>query len=715
VSANAKLLAAVDIGGTFTDIVVIDPRPGRQDGGSVRHTAKVPSSPSDPAGAVLAGLQQVLGSIGRIVADLDSVMHATTVATNALLERTGARVAFCTNAGFEDLLEIGRQRNPDPFDLSRSKLAPLAERADVVGVPGRLDALGGVVDELQVDAAVDRVRTLVAEGAAAVAICLLHAHVNGTHERVLRDALVEAIPGVPVVMSHEVAPEAREYERASTSVIAAYLFGSVNHYLTELTERLSSHDGPDAVWVMGSSGGMLPAALAAQQAHALIESGPAAGVIGAAGWADDLDVTDLITFDMGGTTAKGALIVGGKPRLNYDYEVGGPAHAGNFLMKDTGYPLRSPVVDLAEVGTGGGSIVWEDAAGSLRVGPRSAGAEPGPACYARGGVEPTVTDADAVLGRNSNFRGNSIGTIDVERAREAFLPLAKARGTTVEEVAEGALALAAAQMADAIRLVTSSRGHDPRSLAMMPFGGAGPVHAWAVARHLGIRSLIVPPVPGVASAVGLLSAPFTVEQAQGVRLRVDSDDDLTAAMAVVTDLSERAHVVRNRSVGNGQSTPATSSDQPTTVVSFGMRYVGQSYEVVVDLPDNQVRVDRDDLLAAFRSSHEQAYGFAGSGRNAEIVVVRVRVLESLGTAPPTNTTPTESDDHPTSPVMFDGTWWDTELVERAAVGNRVITGPALIQQADTTTVVPPGATCRALDREFILVDLNTPDDQEKSA
>ena len=707
-STTGKLLAAVDIGGTFTDIVIIDPRPS----GSVRHTAKVPSSPSDPAGAVLSGLQHVLTSIGRTVADLDSVMHATTVATNALLERTGARVAFCTNTGFEDLLEIGRQRNPDPFDLSRSKLAPLADRADVVGVPGRLNALGEVVDELEIDAAVEKVRALVADGAAAVAICLLHAHVNGAHERVLRDALVDALPGVPVAMSHEVAPEAREYERASTSVIAAYLFGSVNHYLTELTDRLSSHGGPDAVWVMGSSGGMLPAALAAQQAHALIESGPAAGVIGAAGWAGDLDVADLITFDMGGTTAKGALVVGGKPRLNYDYEVGGPAHAGNFLMKDTGYPLRSPVVDLAEVGTGGGSIVWEDAAGSLRVGPRSAGAEPGPACYGRGGVEPTVTDADAVLGRNSNFRGNSIGTIDVERAHEAFLPLAKARGTSVEDVAEGALALAAAQMADAIRLVTSSRGHDPRSLAMMPFGGAGPVHAWAVARHLGIRRLIVPPVPGVASAVGLLSAPFTVEQAQGVRLDVDSDDDLAAATTVVTSLTERAHTVRNRSVGSDQAGPAGG---PTTVVSLGMRYVGQSYEVVVDLPDDQVRIDRDELVAAFRASHEQAYGFAGSGRDAEIVVVRVRVLESLGTPTSPSASFTPSDDRRTSPVMFDGTWWDAELVERAAVGDRVVTGPALIQQADTTTVVPPGATCRALDREFILVDLNTLDDREKSS
>jgi N-methylhydantoinase A len=703
---NTKLLAAVDIGGTFTDIVIIDSRSS----GSVRHTAKVPSSPSDPAGAVLGGLQQVLSSIGRTLADLDSVMHATTVATNALLERTGSRVAFCTNTGFEDLLQIGRQRNPDPFDLSRSKLVPLAQSGDVIGVPGRLNAVGEVVDDVAVDAAVDRVRTLVADGVQAVAICLLHAHVNGAHERALRDALAYAVPGLPVIMSHEVAPEAREYERASTSVISAYLFGAVNRYLTELTDRLSSHGGPKAVWVMGSSGGMLPASLAAQQAHALIESGPAAGVIGAAGWATGLDVSDLITFDMGGTTAKGALVVGGKPRLNYDYEVGGPAHAGNFLMKDTGYPLRSPVVDLAEVGTGGGSIVWEDAAGSLRVGPRSAGAEPGPACYGKGGVEPTVTDADAVLGRNSNFRGNSIGTIDVERAREAFRPLAKSRGTTVEDVAEGALALAAAQMADAIRLVTSSRGHDPRSLAMMPFGGAGPVHAWAVARHLGIRRLIVPPVPGVASAVGLLSAPFTVEQAQGVRLGVDFDRDLAAAMDVITELTERAHAVRDRSGRTDASGAA-----PTTVVSLGMRYVGQSYEVVVDLPDDQVRIDRDELVAAFRSSHEQAYGFAGSGRNAEIVVVRLRMLEALTAPPSANAPAAESVDRPTSPVMFDGTWWDAELVERAAVGDRVVTGPALIQQADTTTVVPPGATCRALDREFLLVDLDTLEDLEKSA
>jgi N-methylhydantoinase A/oxoprolinase/acetone carboxylase beta subunit len=575
--------AGADTGGTFTDLVAADGR-----------SVKVPTTPHDPAEAVQRGLA-LLGA-----SPLDVLCHGTTVATNALLERRGAPVALVTNEGFEDLIEIARQVRPSLYDQWADRPPPLVPRELRVGVAGRLGPDGtelAPVGEPHVPGDV-----------AAVAVVLLHADVNPAHERAVADRLRTA--GHDVVCSHEVSPEFREYERTVTTVVDAYLRPVCRSYLRRVAGLA------DEVLVMTSAGGLVPAAVAAERPAALVLSGPAGGVRAAAAAAAAAGFPDAVTFDMGGTSTDVCLAVGGVPEPAAERVVGGLA-------------IRLPALDVHTIGAGGGSVAYLDAGGALRVGPRSAGAVPGPACYGRGGVEPTVTDADLLLGRiPAGAPLGGIGPLDVAAARRAVATLGP--GVTPA----GIVAVVDAAMEEAVRVVTVARGVDPRDLALVAFGGAGPLHACAVAGALGMRAVVVPPRAGVLSAAGVLCAP---RQRDLVRSS-PRPDDLDGLAPALDSLAREAA----RLVGPGA----------TTTTAVDCRYPGQSHEITVA------------TVEAFHDEHRRRNGWARPGAPVEVVAIRARA-----TAPP--------------PV-------DAAALPTSGLHRRPTEGPAVVAEPDCTVWVPPG-------------------------
>jgi N-methylhydantoinase A/oxoprolinase/acetone carboxylase beta subunit len=575
--------AGADTGGTFTDLVAADGR-----------SVKVPTTPHDPAEAVQRGLA-LLGA-----SPLDVLCHGTTVATNALLERRGAPVALVTNEGFEDLIEIARQVRPSLYDQWADRPPPLVPRELRVGVAGRLGPDGtelAPVGEPHVPGDV-----------AAVAVVLLHADVNPAHERAVADRLRTA--GHDVVCSHEVSPEFREYERTVTTVVDAYLRPVCRSYLRRVAGLA------DEVLVMTSAGGLVPAAVAAERPAALVLSGPAGGVRAAAAAAAAAGFPDAVTFDMGGTSTDVCLVVGGVPEPAAERVVGGLA-------------IRLPALDVHTIGAGGGSVAYLDAGGALRVGPRSAGAVPGPACYGRGGVEPTVTDADLLLGRiPAGAPLGGIGPLDVAAARRAVATLGP--GVTPA----GIVAVVDAAMEEAVRVVTVARGVDPRDLALVAFGGAGPLHACAVAGALGMRVVVVPPRAGVLSAAGVLCAP---RQRDLVR-SWPRPDDLDGLAPALDSLAREAA----RLVGPGA----------TTTTAVDCRYPGQSHEITVA------------TVEAFHDEHRRRNGWARPGAPVEVVAIRARA-----TAPP--------------PV-------DAAALPTSGLHRRPTEGPAVVAEPDCTVWVPPG-------------------------
>jgi N-methylhydantoinase A len=679
-----ELRIAVDIGGTFTDVV-----------GAIGDrvvTTKVPSTPSDLSLGVVEGIAAVTRRLGAEPSQIAVVVHATTAATNALLERRGARVGLVVTEGFRDILELGRHRRYDPYDLHTPKLAPLVPRNLVVEVAERLDADGNAVRELDEAAVREASVMLHAAGVEAIAVSFLHAYRNPVHER-RAEALLRN--GVPVFVSHDIVPEAREFERTSTTVIAAYLAPIIVEYLAALEQRLADIGAPRRFWVMKSSGGLFASDTARSHPEELVESGPAAGVIGATTAARELGELDIISFDMGGTTAKAALIRDGTPRLNYEYEVGGAAHAGGFLHKGTGYPLRVPVIDLAEVGTGGGSIAWIDEAGALCIGPRSSGAVPGPACYGRGGTEPTVTDADLVLGYlDAEASSQYLGRLDVDRAREAIdVHVAQPLDLTIEEAARGIFDLANAQMADAVRLVSVAKGFDPRDLVMIPFGGAGPIHAWAIARELGITRILIPPHPGVYSAVGLLGADVRVDLARGSRIRLSEfESEAQANIARIgAELERDARAMLER---QGQS-----ASDIRVAHAADMRYVGQSYEITVPIE----RLEH--LREAFDTEHERVYGQASAGAPVEIITLRVMASVPGARLRFGGSGDSYAAEASTRPMQFDDRTLTVPVVARGTLDRTGVSGPTAVVQSDTTTIVPPGGRLRTAANGFLELTL----------
>ena len=678
----------VDIGGTFTDATLVD-----EVTGEVR-IGKVPTTPDDPADGFMAAVQQVLSGAGVAPAAVRYVVHSTTVATNAIIEGTVAPTGFITTAGFRDLLEIARQVRPTLYDLRFEKPPPLVPRHRCFGVPERLDARGQVLTPLDEAAVRSAAAALREAGVAAVAVCFLHAYANPAHEQRAGAIVREVFPAAVVSLSAEVAPEFREYLRASTTVINAAVQPIVATYLRTIEARLRAAGLTAELLVMQSSGGVYTFAAARERPVFMVESGPAAGVVAAAYLGTTLGYRDVISFDMGGTTAKAGLVQDGRPRVTKDYEVGAAARAGSGSGRGSGYPIRTPVIDLVEIGAGGGSIAWVDSGGALRVGPRSAGADPGPACYGRGGVEPTITDANLVLGRlNPEAILGGALALNVERARRAIEEqCARRLGLDVVTVAHGIVEIANAAMVGALRLVSVQRGYDPRDFVLIAFGGAGPVHANRLAAELAIPVTLIPMSPGTTSALGLLVTDLEHEYAVTLLARLDGLDVGAVEAAFERLATEGRAALRREGVPPAEMAFRRGAD---------LRYVGQSYELTVPLPDGEFGPDQLVWVRdAFHAAHERAYGFSAPDEPVELVNLRLTAVGAIAKprlrelAPGQDAAVART---ATRSVYFAerGGYVDCPIYDRYRLGaGAVVAGPAIVEEFDSTSVIHPGYQAR---------------------
>jgi N-methylhydantoinase A len=664
---------AIDIGGTFTDATLID-----EETGAVS-IAKVLSTPSDPSEGFMQAVDRALREGGVEASQVQFVVHATTVATNSIIEGKIARSGFVTTDGFRDLLEIARQVRPTLYDTQFEKPPPLVSRDRAVVVRERLGPAGEVVTPLDDDSVREAAAILRREEVESVAVCLLHAYVNPEHENRVGAMLAEELPGIPISLSSDVAPEFREYLRASTTVINAVIRPVVERYLARIETRLSAAGIHAKLLVMQSSGGVFGSDAAARRPVYMVESGPAAGVIASAYLGETLGRRDILSFDMGGTTAKVGLIQDGRPSVTKDYNVGGHAGAGIGGMSLSGYPVRTPVVDLVEIGAGGGSIAWVDSGGLLRVGPQSAGADPGPVCYRRGGTVPTVTDANVVLGRLNPgyFLGGEMG-LDVDGARAAIEErCAKPLGLSTTEAAYGIVEIANAAMVNALHLISVQRGYDPRDFVLIGFGGAGPVHANAIARDAEMPTLLIPRSPGIFSATGLLTTDLKRDAAVTVMRRLAEVD--------VADLDAQFAHLENAGREELEA-EGLAADRVEFFRQLDLRYLGQSFELTIPAGD--------DASDRFHAEHERTYGFAAPAEPVELVALR---LSSVGriAKPPSRRLAPGADPAPKErrEVYFAeaGGYVDCPIYDRYALpGGARLGGPAIVEEFDSTTVVHPG-------------------------
>ena len=691
----------VDIGGTFTDIVLLG-----QDG-QIR-TKKVSSSVDDYGRAIVEGLLEAFGEARLDGSAVDEVLHATTVASNAILEQKGVRTGLITTKGFRDVLEIRTLRMPRLYDLAWEKPPALVPRALRMEVTERLNVRGEIqtpLDEAEVIRVVD---ALVAEKVEAIAVCLIHAYANPAHEQAIAKIIRDRAPHITVSVSSEVLPEIKEYERTSTTVINAYVRPIVGRYLEKLIGELTRIDIAAPLLLMQSNGGLMPAAEAARMPMHIIESGPAAGVVGAQSLARRSGLPKVISFDMGGTTAKAGLVEDYEVTRATEYSVGGGIMVGSRLLTGAGYQLKVPAIDLAEVGAGGGSLIWLDAAGAPQVGPHSAGARPGPVCYGLGNEQPTVTDANLVLGylNQTHLVGGAV-KIDANAAKRALTEkIAKPLGLPVEQAAYGAHAIAASNMIRAIKAVSSERGRDPRQFALVAFGGNGPLFAAGMARTLGMTRVIVPPSAGVFSAVGLLASDIEYHRSRSWR-RLTSAMSPVELGAVLTALEADA-----RAGLDAEGYPPARQEIRRTAQ---MRYEGQSFDLGVAIPDGPVTATTIEALAeGFGREHEKTYGHR-AGREEPVEVVSLQVvgrgvperprmpdrLEAAGSTPSV-----------TSRSAYFGAekgWIDTPVLARAALATPrhgpCIRGPCIIEEYDATCLVPPGATASLDASGNIVIEL----------
>jgi len=660
----------VDIGGTFTDIVAL------HDDGKLFLT-KVPTTPHNLLQGIAAALQRVLALAGADPGAVRRFIHGTTVATNAVLEQKGAVTGVLMTEGFEDVLELGRQKRSRMYDLDMDVETPtfLAPRRRRVGIRERVDARGQVLtllDEDQVRAAVTRLRD---DGVQAIAVCYLFSFLNPQHEQRTRELVREVAPELTVSLSSTVDPRFREYERLCVTAFDAYLAPVVSRYLAGLADTLQALGVPAVPQIMRSCGGIVSAALAAQQPVTLFLSGPAGGVVGAQCAAEQSGISDFISLDMGGTSNDVSVVQGGRPLIASEGRIGR-------------FPVRTPMVDCNSIGAGGGSLAWLDAACGLRVGPMSAGAEPGPACYGRGGYQPTVTDASVLLGylNPESFAGGSLW-LDVSAAEAAVARLADQLDLSVTATAAGIHQVVNARMADQIRLMTIQRGYDPRQFTLVLLGGAGPVHGVALAEELGIREILVPQAPGVLSAFGLLAAAVEHHHARTLPSVVEQAD-LSAVNALLTTLDEAGRKrMHEEGVPPAEVRMAYAAD---------MRYVGQAYELEVPLSAPLRNEDLAGVQAAFHAVHERVYGYHRAGQPVEFInfrAVHTCPLPRPWVRPLPRSGRSLADAHVGERRAYFASagFIPTPLFDRARlpVGERCH-GPAIIEQPDTTTVIHPG-------------------------
>ena len=680
--------ASADIGGTFTDVVLIG------DDGTVIVT-KVASTPDDYSQGVVEALTQAMRKLEIGPEEVTEVSHGFTVASNAILERRGERTALITTEGFRDVLELARIRTPRLYDLYYRKPVPLVERRLRLEVKERVNFQGEVLSPLEMADVERAVEFLSAEKIQSVAISLIHAYANPDHENQIASYLKSRIPDLSLSVSSSLLPEMGEYERTSTTVINAYVRPVVASYLTELDQRIQKMGVRVPLTVMQSSGGLAPVELAVEKPMYCVESGPAAGVVAAFHLGRRLGLGDMITFDMGGTTAKASIIEAGEILRAPEYEVGGGMSVGHRLLKGSGYILRVPTIDLAEVSAGGGSVAWVDKGGALQVGPRSAGAVPGPVCYGKGGSEPTVTDANALLGYlnpdyllGGDFRLNRLG------AERALLDnVGEPLAIDATEAAYGIHRLVNSNMARAVSAVSQERGRDPRRFTLVAFGGGGPVHAAGLARTLGIEKIIIPPSPGVFSAFGLLFADVEHHFSRSY-LKEFSDLDLGRANQMLEEL-----VTQGRDLLLAEGFP---EERQKTVAQVDMKYLGQTSHLTVNLLQKEFdSTSLTQLGESFQQEHERTYGYrldapfqlCGLKTVERGISLESRVPESV------NSIVFGKESNPSRRQVFFGKpheWVLTPVVRRSDLEGSPTDGPLVVEEYDSTTLIPPG-WCAALD------------------
>jgi N-methylhydantoinase A len=677
----------VDIGGTFTDLV------GYRDGGLV--LSKTLTTPANPA----LGVAKALELSGTTLSQLDEFLHGSTIAINTVLERKGSKTALLTTLGFRDVYEIGRGNRPDAFDMNFQRPEPLVPRHLRFEVRERLNAQGEVLTPLDESQLLDLGARWIHDGIEAVAVCLLHAYANPVHEQRVGQLLRAAFPDLFITLSHEILREFREYERTSTTVLNAYVGPPVRNYLQSLLGHLQTQGLRGGIHIMRSNGGSMSLARACVEPVSMMESGPVAGMIGAGHVARLLGLSQAIGFDMGGTTAKAALIQDGVPIIEEGYFIGGYA---------SGQPMQLPVVAIVEVGAGGGSIAWRDAAGGLHVGPQSAGADPGPVCYRRGGVEPTVTDANVVLGRLNpdRFLGGDMA-LDKAGARNAVATrIGQPSGLGTEEAAHGMVRIADTAMALAVRAVSVRKGVDPRDAAMIAFGGAGPVHAAALCKEIYIPTLVIPKLPGNFSALGMLLAPWRHDW---VRTLI-GDLGRLQPQQVQGGFDELVRAARQQLQEDGLD-PAAAQ----WLYAADLRYRGQEHSITVGLTAPQDLVQAvQTVRESFDQLHDQRYGHAAADERVEVASLRLTVSvartgDSMAAFLAEPLVPEAPRPEQWRPVIFDDPAHpvSARILWRASLpAGFTAEGPAVIEEANSTTVVFPGDVVRVTEHGHLVIQIH---------
>ena len=664
----------VEVGGTFTDLVAIE-------NGRVR-VAKVPSVPARPDEGAMASL-----AAGRIdLTAVEDLVHGSTVATNAILERKGAPVALLTTRGFRDVLFLQRHNRTQIYDLFYKKPEPVLARRDILEIDERMSGQGVVVEALDEAATAARLAKFLGTGRfQSVAICLLNAYAEPKHERRLAAMVAAQFPDLTITCSADVTREFREYERTSTTTLAAYVQPVIDSYLRRFESQLREQKFAGRFSIMQSNGGRLPVAGMSRNAITSLFSGPAAGVMGAVRQAGLSGHGDLITLDMGGTSTDVCLVAGGKPNLSGETEV-------------DGLPIRTPVLDIVTVGAGGGSICWRDDGGMLRVGPESAGADPGPACYGRGGTRPAITDAHMLRGtiRAEAFLGGKMN-VDDAASSSVFKFLSEQFDLSLEQMADSAVRVADANIVGAIQLVSTERGRDPRDYVLVPFGGAGPLHAARVAEELGITTILVPPNAGVLSAYGLLASDFLQYETLTRRITL-GEGAAEQAQTLFAELKARV-TASFRDLGiQGELHYSHSLD---------MRFIGQAFEITVDIDGSELAgLDADGLLALFNEAHNRVFSFGESGlHRAEIVSFRLGASAPPDVVPALNEGIGDAVLRAAHKIFDQGEWRDCLLLSRAAIGAEAsgIPGPALVEDGTSTIFVPQGWTATVDKQDNILL------------
>jgi N-methylhydantoinase A len=673
--------AAIDIGGTFTDVLLYDEETG------ALWASKVPSSAQQPAQAFMSGLHLALASAESELSQVNALVHGTTIVTNTLLEGKTAPVGLLVTKGFRDLLEIGRQQRPALYDLMADRRAPLVPRHRVREVQERVGADGREVVPLNVKTARDQIRALKASGVESLAIILLFSFLNPDNENKLGELAQDFFPERSIFLSSQISPEFREFERASTTVVAAAVAPKVLSYLQAIREKLDAQGWQRAdLYIMHSGGGTLPPQEAMRKPHTMVESGPAAGIIATGQLAQTLGLERVIGFDMGGTTAKAGLVLNGHPLYATECEVGGEMHHGG-RARSSGYPVRFPMIDMAECGAGAGSIAWIDSGGHLKVGPKSAGADPGPACYGKGGDRPTVTDAYLALGYldPGSFLGGDM-SLEPQLAEGALREhVCKPMDMNLQEAALGVVTIANANMLRILRLVSIERGHDPRDFTLVAYGGAGPLHATMLAEKLAIRRVIVPRIPGLFSALGLLNADVTTDFVETVMVTL-TPENLDHLNAALDRLSAKADAWFQR-----MSVPG---EKHVIRVSADLRYLRQNYELGISLPGAHLSLEDIAMIQTqFHEAHMTEYGHSTPGETIQMVYMRLRAVKPL---PKPNLNPLGDDTRRTVSAASDESRfvWFPEGQMQCQVYQRddlkagyILEGPAIIQEKEATTLV----------------------------